>query len=922
MKLASGRVLDRLPAEERCLGALFTSYSFDPAFFEEHVLRAVLRLTSDPVEQAERYHHEARRALQETPVVAIVDAAERRPGRRLPFDLLEVSDVVFHPKSVLLLYREYARLLIGSGNLTFSGYGGNSELFACVDLAYDQPADVAVLLAFDEHLGRVLRLVRQQGTQINIFREELRRPLPPSPIETPPATFVLLDSTIGPIIEQLAALLPAEASITSIGMLAPSFHFCCTLPSRTSLTTSSLMQKARWAARGMVTRPSAAIRRAGGNPNRPGKTGKESGRFNARGRGAATARTLKDRSAWSQDENGLRTRARRVAVKARVVKLNPQRGGARGRQFVSARAAEAHLRYLERDGVTKDGEKGQVYSAGRDLEDGRAFLDRGREDRHQFRFIVSPEDGTDLADPRATTRALMQQMEADLGTKLDWIAVDHHNTGHPHTHILVRGITHDCKTLNIAGDYIAYGIRERASEIVTRELGRQTELEVTKQLEREVDADRFTQLDRMLIAEQRGKEFADLRPDQDMRDTFRQNRALLIQRARKLERMGLATEVETGQWIISPTAEPTLRELGERGDIIKAMHRALADHGLDEERGLGQYASHGSRLAAPVTGRILAKGLAGDEMGERIYLVVDGVDGRVHHMEFLDASRAEDVHRGMIVEAAPIVSGPRASDRNIAIVAEADGGSYRPSRHLEQVHDRLKATGKDPDAFARSHVRRLEALRRAGHVERIDADHWRVPKDLTERGMVYDLSQGGNGLSIRTLSTLDLERQIGSDGATWLDRELASRNRTPLTMAGFGSEVSDALDRRRQSLVDMGYATQLPDGRIRAPKDLVATLERAEITRVGQAMAIARGLTFRPAQAGDYVSGTLVGSTALASGRFAMIEAFSDDGGLGFSLVPWQPVLDKRIGQHITGAIRSDDSGIEWSFGRKRGLGL
>ena len=212
-----------------------------------------------------------------------------------------------------------------------------------------------------------------------------------------------------------------------------------------------------------------AIRRAGGNPNRPGKTGKGSGRFNARGRGAATALTLKDRSAWSRDENGLRTRARRVAVKARVVKLNPQRGGARGRQFVSARAVDAHLRYLERDGVTKDGEKGQVYSAGRDVEDGRAFLDRGRDDRHQFRFIVSPEDGTDLADPRETTRALMQQMEADLGTKLDWIAVDHHNTGHPHTHILVRGITDDGKTLNIAGDYIAYGIRERASEIVTRE---------------------------------------------------------------------------------------------------------------------------------------------------------------------------------------------------------------------------------------------------------------------------------------------------------------------------------------------------------------------------------------------------------------------------------------------------------------------
>jgi hypothetical protein len=210
-----------------------------------------------------------------------------------------------------------------------------------------------------------------------------------------------------------------------------------------------------------------AILRAGGNPNRGPDAGKRGGRFNARGRGAATALTLKDRSAWSRDGGGARRRARRVAVKARVVKLNPQRGAARGRQFVSAKAVDAHLRYIERDGVTRTGEKGPVYSAERDVEDGHAFLDRGRHDRHQFRFIVSAEDGANLSDLRTITRDLMQQMEADLGTRLDWIAVDHHNTGHPHTHILVRGVTDDGKTLNVAGDYIAHGIRERASEIVT-----------------------------------------------------------------------------------------------------------------------------------------------------------------------------------------------------------------------------------------------------------------------------------------------------------------------------------------------------------------------------------------------------------------------------------------------------------------------
>ena len=520
----------------------------------------------------------------------------------------------------------------------------------------------------------------------------------------------------------------------------------------------------------------------------------------------------------------------------------------------------------------------------------------------------------ELADPRETTRALMQQMEADLGTKLDWIAADHHNTGHPHTHILVRGVTDDGKTLNIAGDYIAYGIRERASEIVTLELGRQSELEVTKQLEREVDANRFTGLDRMLIAEQQGREFSDLRPDQDMRDTFRQNRALLIERARKLERLGLATEIETGKWMVSSKAEPTLRELGARGDIIKTMHRALEREGLAEDRHPTRYVLHRENATERITGRVLDKGLGGDEMGERVRLVIDGVDGRVHHIE-MDAARAEEVGRGMIVVAGSAPSGPSAADRNILDIA-GQGGVYRLSVHLERARAAIDHIGGDPEAFVRSHVRRLEALRRAGHAERIDADHWRVPADLPARGQAYDLARDRANIRISILSPTGLDSQIGHDGATWLDRELASPSRPKLANTGFGREVTGAMERRRQSLVNMGYAARLEDGRIRVSKDFIANLERTEVTRVGKAMAAERGLTFTAAKTGEYVSGTLVGSTQLASGRFAMI-----DDGIGFQLVPWQPLLDKRIGQHITGIMRSA-GGIEWSFGRKRGLGI
>jgi hypothetical protein len=70
------------------------------------------------------------------------------------------------------------------------------------------------------------------------------------------------------------------------------------------------------------------------------------------------------------------------------------------------------------------------------------------------------------------------------------------------------------------------------------------------------------------------------------------------------------------------------------------------------------------------------------------------------------------------------------------------------------------------------------------------------------------------------------------------------------------------------------------------------------------------------AQADILLEGFRLGGASLSSGRFAMIE-----NGLGFQLVPWQPLLEKRIGQHI-GGLQREDGGIEWTLGRNRGLSL
>jgi hypothetical protein len=390
---------------------------------------------------------------------------------------------------------------------------------------------------------------------------------------------------------------------------------------------------------------------------------------------------------------------------------------------------------------------------------------------------------------------------------------------------------------------------------------------------------------------------------------LRPNRSLLIQRSRYLERLGLATETAPGRWTLSPEAETTLRALGERDDIIKTMHRALQREAIDDRRGIAGYAIHGDRLEERVVGRVIDKGLGRDELADRVRLVIDGIDGRVHHVE-LPTSQAEEIGRGMIVGAEP--RGPSAADRNIAGAADTHG-VYRPSEHREQIRLTIEGRGRDPDAFIRSHIRRLEALRRDGLVERIHADEWRVPPDLVQRGERYDRAHSGD-VHMTILSPFDLPQQITHDGATWLDRELVSREKSSLAQDGFGEEAREAMEARKRVLIERGEASDLGNGRTGYARDLVRRLEAGEIERAGKALAADRGLHWQPIRAGEHVAGQLVGSTRLAAGRFAMI-----DDGLGFSLVPWQPVLDAHIGRHVSGV--AVPGGIDWSFGKQIGIG-
>ena len=240
----------------------------------------------------------------------------------------------------------------------------------------------------------------------------------------------------------------------------------------------------------------------------------------------------------------------------------------------------------------------------------------------------------------------MDQASRDLGTRLDWVAIDHWNTERPHVHILVRGRGDDGQDLVISRDYISTGFRARAGDLITRELGPRSQLEVRRGLENETSAERWTRLDRVLAREAGAADgVIDLRPSRDAAgDPLREIR---VGRMRTLERLGLAEPAGLARWVLAADAEQRLRELGERGDIIKRLHKSLAKDGAT--RAPSSWALEGERHGEPVIGRLIARGLD-DELKASAFAVVDGVDGRVHHLKLPDIESAGDGPIGGIVE--------------------------------------------------------------------------------------------------------------------------------------------------------------------------------------------------------------------------------------------------------------------------------
>jgi len=448
----------------------------------------------------------------------------------------------------------------------------------------------------------------------------------------------------------------------------------------------------------------------------------------AKNKGVTLGRSTFGRGRNAYGRSLFSSSSRRVAIKARIARHG-------GKAFRSAPMAK-HIAYLKREGVTKDNDRAVMFDANGEPANERAFVERCAGDRHHFRFIVSPEDAAEMTDLRAFTRDLARQMETDLGTKLDWVAVDHWNTDNPHIHLLVRGVDETGADLVIARDYIARGMRSRAEDLVALELGPKPEREIQAGLEREATADRWTRLDREIKSRADEVGLVDLRPERPgPDDPF--IRRQMIRRLQHLEPMGLAVTDGAGQWVVEAGAERRLRDLGLRGDIVKTMHRALTERGLD--RAVEDYVIDPPANHPPIIGRLVATGLH-DELSGEAYAIVDGVDGRAHHIRFNDIEAFEhapppggivELRRfGDAADRAPTLVLANRSDLDIARQVTAPGATWLDHRLVERTPLRLVESGFGLEV-RRALRQRAEHLIEEGLAQR-EGDRVRFRKDLLD----------------------------------------------------------------------------------------------------------------------------------------------------------------------------------------------
>jgi type IV secretory pathway VirD2 relaxase len=525
-----------------------------------------------------------------------------------------------------------------------------------------------------------------------------------------------------------------------------------------------------------------------------------------------------------------------------------------------------HASYLGRESASADGKPGVFYDASRDQVNARQEVVKWADDRHHFRLIISPEHGGDIPNMTGYVREVMRRVERDLDTKLEWVAVNHHNTDNPHAHVMLRGRQEDGADLVIPRRYISFGIRDRASEVATELLGERSALEVRSAKAKEIEAERFTSLDRILERHLEtglgGGEHRriDVSPSRHI-GFGEEDRELVVGRLQFLARMDLANKGRGTKWEVEPNFKQTLRELGARNDLIHQLYASLGT-----EAGRVERMNAGAMPSQPVSGVVIARGSV-DEILENRFLVVRDRAGRSFFGQVRDGESYRELQVGSLAQLGAGTDRRRTVTEQIVSVAKANAGIYSAEAHAES----LRNSSSIPDehqrvSLVRSATARLNFV--AGHegsgIRALEEGKYAVDPDAFAK-----FNQRGSRTDARTIAAHSLDQQVEARAVTWLDRQAFGER--PDTRLTDHPAVEEAIRRRGEWLVKNSYGDVSVDGQIAVRPGSLRMLAAQERHEIAERLALKYDRPVVELPAGEEVTGRYRGTQQLHGGKLAVV---------------------------------------------------
>ncbi|MEI7669127.1 MAG: DUF3363 domain-containing protein [Pseudomonadota bacterium] len=638
----------------------------------------------------------------------------------------------------------------------------------------------------------------------------------------------------------------------------------------------------------------------------------------------------------------------RVVIKSRIVKMDD-----RGKELASA-----NIQYITRDSVGIEGGAARAFNQNgllnqAELDD---FIKRGIDCRHQFRFIVSPEHG-DRVDMESFAKDLLAQMEKDLKTVLDYVAVVHHDTDNPHVHIVVNGDDSKGNDLVISRDYISQGMRSRASVILTHELGLRTEKELQQVKEREVSLEKVTSLDRKLVYIEKQNKGINSKPglvDLSLLKDNNNQRMIVIRnqlmgRLSKLESLSMATKVTSSLWEIDEALLAKLKTLDTRNVLFERVRthskQIIATNDIvlvHKDSAIGVPLSE--PLSEPVTGKVIGKGLV-NELYDKKYIIVSATDGKTYHagLSLYSEKAGQEAKKGEIVTLGKSESNLSLKiERNVISLSLQNDGVYSIEKHRSAIKDKVLPNAVSVDEYLAVYRKQIELLTKRGLVQKIAEDHYKIPDDLENKILSYDKQQSQKYIPVTVDSVLSLREQVAAQGLTWIDKQIIAGKYPTLSEITpkneFQKELADTLEKRVDNLVKLGLVERVPssDKKIAFDDNLGSKLINLEMTQAAKSLSKQYGnyqsLDNAPVFDGNKVFyGEIKQIKTLTSGKYAVVDL-----GNGFTLTPLQNGMEKLQGKSIEIAIPHFKSiaGFDAKFGRTfvsfksrensldRGLGL